>query len=175
MACPPFELISWTMFSAAATLRRYAMTTLAPCAAIIRAVAAPMPRPPPIIRATFPSSVIGIFSLSSSPCFPDVLRSKRRPQSGRQDTGSQPLHQVLSKLLIRFVEWIIAKELAYEHPLKTWPQQQGSNAQSRDMLPDAPQLLLLLARGFTPFKDVLWSQFGRQGCFLDFSWQFRVD
>src|SRR5207245_7305450 len=82
--------------------------------------------------------------------------------------------QVLSKLLIRFVEGIIAEELPVEHPLKTWSQQQDSNIQSGDMLSYASQLLFLLDIGFNPFKDVLWSHVERLDYFAELCQQFRV-
>src|SRR6266487_6384532 len=78
------------------------------------------------------------------------------PLSGRQDTRGQPLHQLLSKLLLRFVERVSAQEVPVEHPLKTRPQQQDRNGQSGDLPPDAPQLLLLLDIGRNQFKDVVW-------------------
>src|SRR6266567_91713 len=77
------------------------------------------------------------------------------PQSGRQDTSGQPLHQLLSKLLLRFVERVSAQESSVEHPLKTGSQQQDRHGQSGDVPPDAPQLLLLLDIGRNQFKDVV--------------------
>src|ERR1700686_3781840 len=43
--------------------------------------------------------------------------------SGRQKSGSQPLHKFLSKLLIRFVKGITPLELHDERALKARPQQ----------------------------------------------------
>src|SRR6266851_7017358 len=96
------------------------------------------------------------------------------PLSGRQDTDQQPLHQFLSKLLLRFVEGIGAKEQPVEHPLKTGPQQQGSNVQRGDMLPDASQLLLLLNISRNPFKEVVWTQAQRLGRCAKLGQEFRV-
>src|SRR5947207_8080111 len=92
----------------------------------------------------------------SKGCLQNGRNCLSNPLSGRQDTSGQPLHQLLSKLLLRFVERVSAQEVPVEHPLKTRPQQQDRNGQGGDLPPDAPQLLLLLDIGRNQFKDVVW-------------------
>src|SRR5579859_55703 len=96
------------------------------------------------------------------------------PHSRRQDTGGQPLHQLLSKLPLSFVERVSAQEVPVEHPLKTGSQQQDRNSQSGDLPPDAPQLLLLLDIGRKQFKDVLWPDTQWSDRRAELGEQFRV-
>src|SRR5689334_10620941 len=77
--------------------------------------------------------------------------------SGRQDCGKQPLYHLLSKPLLRLMEWIKAHELAVECALKTGTQQQCRHGQSRKMLPEASKMLLLLKVGSKAFKNVMWT------------------
>src|SRR5438128_5065450 len=63
IAFPPARSISLTADAAAAAPFVYVMATFAPSAARRLAIAAPMPREPPVISAIFPSSFLNIVLL----------------------------------------------------------------------------------------------------------------
>src|SRR6267143_4007699 len=63
MALPPARSISVTTDAAASAPFVYVMATLAPSAARRLAMAAPMPREPPVTSAIFPSSFLDIVVL----------------------------------------------------------------------------------------------------------------
>src|SRR6185369_8660902 len=65
MAFPPARSISLTTDAAASAPFVYVMATFAPSEARRLAIAAPMPREPPVISATFPSSCLNIVFLLS--------------------------------------------------------------------------------------------------------------
>src|SRR5882724_3648730 len=63
IAFPPARSISSTTDAAAAAPFAYVMATFAPSAARRLAIAAPMPREPPVMSAIFPSSFLDIVFL----------------------------------------------------------------------------------------------------------------
>src|SRR5438552_9197410 len=66
MAFRPPRSISLTTAAAASAPFVYVMATFAPSAARRLAIAAPMPREPPVISAIFPSSCLDIVFLQSA-------------------------------------------------------------------------------------------------------------
>src|SRR5713226_2712775 len=79
MAFPPARSISLTTDAAASAPFVYVMATFAPSAARRLAIAAPMPREPPVMSAIFPSRFLDIvFSFPSISLFRDPISDVRR-------------------------------------------------------------------------------------------------
>src|SRR5258708_11776076 len=79
MAFPPARSMALTTAAAASAPFVYVMATSAPSAARRLAIAAPMPREPPVMSAIFPSSFLDIvFSFSSISLFRDPISDIRR-------------------------------------------------------------------------------------------------
>ena len=81
-ACTPSARNSVATPSISFSLRA-ATTTAAPAAPSARAIAAPMPRPPPVTTAVFPSSVSRVFMRLASPC--------RHPWARNLSRGRAPI------------------------------------------------------------------------------------
>ena len=79
MACarPPAAAMALVV-SASSASERAATATLAPCCANCRAMARPIPRPPPVIRAVLPSRWV----MECSCCRRGERFSRRRPRRG---------------------------------------------------------------------------------------------